>query len=254
MTYEEVKAIFARAEATDDEKKQALESLLETHVENKVQGLKTKNAELIAAEAKLKTAKAELEAKVTEITARDATLQQKLQEANPEDMKKALEAQYAERSKPLETKIAELTAQNAELTKYRETVSFEAAYKNAVSKNGQAFAFIPGGDVHFKRGVKDSGQWKLTTVDGEEIWMNEKGQTLDFFVQEYRNTAEGKALITDGNQGSGAPGGNHSPQTQTVNPWATKTLNLTKQAQIQKENATLAASLKQQAEALNAQG
>jgi hypothetical protein len=254
MTYEEVKAIFAKAEASDDEKKQALESLLGTHVENEVQGLKTKNAALIAAEAKLKAANKELETRVAEITAKDAELQRKLQEANPDDMKKALEAQYAEKVKPLETKISELTSQNTELTKYREAVSFEAAYKNAVSRNGQAFAFIPGGDVHFKRGVKDSGQWKLTTVDGEEIWMNEKGQTLDFFVQEYRNTAEGKALIIDGNQGSGAPGGTHNPQMSSVNPWVTKTLNLTRQGQISKENQALAESLKKQAEAINAQG
>jgi hypothetical protein len=72
-------------------------------------------------------------------------------------------------------------------------------------------------------------------------------RTVKDALNAYLSGAEGKVFLQPGGSGGGAPGSGTAKPPFTANPWSGKTLNLTEQARLLKENPALAATLKAQA-------
>jgi hypothetical protein len=87
-------------------------------------------------------------------------------------------------------------------------------------------------------------------VDGTRKLLNQEFRSISDVLNAFIATDEGKMFVHNNSTGGGAPGGSAS-RPSIANPWLKDTFNLTQQMIMEKENPTLAASLRAAAGAKN---
>jgi uncharacterized protein YoxC len=211
-----------------------------------VTGLKV-NREQILSEKKT------LEEKYREMENTNATLQESIKELGEkmkksgseeakqfyEAEKKKLEEQYIAQLAEREAKLSKLDAENKELSQKYVENSLRSEFIRSIEglpvnpKTLDAFQ-----DLFLMR-----NKFKLTPYEGKEKFLTEDFRDVKDMINAFITTDTGKMFLLQNNSGGGSEG-SKNVQIPIQNPWVKETLNLTKQAQLLKENPDLAARLK----------
>jgi hypothetical protein len=167
-------------------------------------GLIQKRDELLANEVKLKEKITALETAATDSNKKIGELDAQLKKNSPEENKKYYEGQLHEAKTKFEQEIAGVTADR---DKYRES-HFNRVRDDAINEAVKDIQFIDGLKDGFISIAMMRNQFKPIEVDGKTAFTNQDNKTLQAVLHEFSLSKEGKAYIKNGNQGSGAQGGN----------------------------------------------
>jgi hypothetical protein len=168
-------------------------------------GLIQKRDELLANEVKLKEKITTFESGTTEINKKIGELETQLKKNSPEENKKYYEGQLAEAKTKFEQELAGITADR---DKYRES-HYARVRNDAINEAVKDIQFIDGLRDGFISLAMMRNQFKAIEVDGKTAFTNQDNKTLQAVLHELSLSKEGKAYIKNGNQGSGAQGGNN---------------------------------------------
>lgn len=212
-----------------------------------VAGLKTKRDELLG---KIKEKDAEIEKHLAE--GKDSEekilrLEEELKSKNPEDLKKMLENQFAE-------KEGRWNEERDALMKERDALkasNLKRIFNESMAEGVKDLNFMDGLKDGFVALVQSRYQFEPKEIDGVTQFYTKDMKTPKDICHEFALSNEGKAFIKspwgDGGGATGSRGGTGSSGA-AENPWVKgKGFNLTKQAEIKRTNPALAQKLKAEA-------
>lgn len=237
-----LKGIFENEETSVEDK---IKLVMAEH-EADVTGLKAKRDELLG---KIKEKDAELAKEIEGskgYAEKLASLEQELKSKNPEDLKKMLENQFAEKEKDWKKTVEELTAERDRL----KDNDLKRIFNESLLEGTKDLNFMDGLKDGFIARVKTLYSFEPKEIEGVTQFYTADMKTPKDIVHEFALTQEGKAYIKAQWNGGGATGSGSSNggTANTENPWKKgKSFNLTKQAEIMRRDPVLAERLKREA-------
>lgn len=211
-----------------------------------VRGLKDKNSELLGKLDKSKKKEEELVAGKTELESKYANLEDELKKNNPDDLKKLLEKQFADKENEYKAKVDALTVERDTL----KANDMKRLLNEAIEDGCKDLTFMEGLKAGFIARVMSMYKFEAREIDGELKFLTSDMKEPKDVLKEFSLSNEGKAYIKNPSMGGGAQGSSSKSGSATSysdNPWRKETFNLTKQAQIRRENPTLAKRLEMEA-------
>jgi len=241
MDPDEVKKILENAETPLEDKVKLLTGLYDSAS----RGIAQNRDALLDEKKKLEKKIADLEGKATAAEAKQKELSDELAKNSPEEHKKYYDSQLAEQNARFQSEIKSVTE---ERDKFRES-HFTRLRDDAINAGTKEIAFMDGLKDGYVALVMARNKFEPKEIDGKTVFLNQTNETIEQVMHKFALTQEGKAFIKNLNNGGGSPGSQNTPAPKppTGNPWAKDSFNLTRQAEITKENPTMAATLKAQA-------
>ena len=166
-------------------------------------GLVQKRDQLLAQEIELKNKMTAMETAATEANKRIGELDAQLKKNSPEENKKYYEGQLKEAKAKFDQELANVSE---ERNKYRDS-HFTRVRDDAINEAVKDIQFIDGLKDGFISLAMMRNQFKPIEVDGKYAFTNQDNETLQAVLHKLSLSKEGKAYIKNGNQGSGAQGG-----------------------------------------------
>lgn len=181
-------------------------------------------------------------------------LQEQLKATSPEQIQQVYEKQLADAKQIFDKDITEMKAKLEVSEKTIASLNQEKFKLSCMEEFNKAIAgkdIDPAGLADLSLLVMGPDCYKFSKRslgEGQEVIVDSEGRTVKAALDAYLETNMGKRFVVMNMTGGGAEGGskNNIP-ANIVNPWKKETFNLTKQAEILKENPQLAAQLKAQA-------
>jgi predicted RNase H-like nuclease (RuvC/YqgF family) len=211
-----------------------------------VTGIKVNREQILSEKKAIEEKYREIENTNTSLQERLKELKEKMKKSGSEEAKqfyeaekKKLEEQYATQLAERDAKLSRLDAENKELSQKYVENSLRSEFIRSIEglpvnpKTLDAFQ-----DLFLMR-----NKFKLTPYEGKEKFLTEDFRDMKNVINAFITTDTGKMFLLQNNSGGGSEG-SKNVQVPMQNPWAKETLNLTKQAQILKENPDLAARFK----------
>lgn len=182
-------------------------------------------------------------------------LQEKLKANNPTEIQKVYETQLQDAKKVYETKVTELQSNlnlrdkeinDLKQEKFKlscmEEFNKAIADKNVAPDAVQDLSRYVLGDNCSKFSLRSLGEGNGNVIVTEDM------KTIKNVLEDVlNNTTFGKRCVVVNTSGGGAEGGSKGIPAGTTNPWKKETFNLTKQAELLRNDPALAAALKAQA-------
>jgi hypothetical protein len=197
-----------------------------------VNGLVLKRDELLGSEKILKEKNAALDGQIKDLTGQITTLTDTVKKNSPEESKKYLETQLAQKDAEWKTQLDEVTA---ERDKYKGS-HLKRLLNDAIGEGTKDLSFVDGLRDGFVARVMALNQFEPKDINGETHFLNQGMKEVKDAIKEFSLTSEGKAYLKNPSSGGGAPGSNPSAGSAQLNPWKQNNINLTKQAEIWKTN------------------
>lgn len=181
------------------------------------------------------------------------SLQEQLKANSPEQIQQVYEKQLADAKQifdkdllEIKTKLEVSEKQVASLNQEKFKLSCMEDFNKALSgKNVD-----PNGIADLSLLVMGPDCCKFTKRslgEGQDVTVDSEGRTIKAAVDAFLDTNMGKRFVVVNTSGGGAEGGSKSVPSTTYNPWKKETFNLTKQAELIRDDPALAAALKAQA-------
>lgn len=244
FTGEKLTGILSNEETTVEQK---IELILSEHNAD-INGLKSKNKELLDKLAKGKSDIENLGKEKEELVGKYATLEEELKKNNPEDLKKLLENQFAEKENGYRAEIESLTAERNLL----KANDLKRLLNESINDGAKDLNFMDGLREGFIALVLARNNFEPKEIDGVTRFYNAEMKEPKDVMKEFALSNEGKAFIKTSYTGGGSTGSGAKSNTTTINgenPWAKGHINLTKQMEITKQDKALAERLKAEARA-----
>lgn len=179
-----------------------------------------------------KTHETDLNGKITELT-------DTLKKNSPEENKKYLETQLAAKDADWQKKYDTVIA---ERDKYKQS-HLKRLQDDAVAEGIKDLQFVDGLKDGFVARVLVMNNFEAKEIAGETKFVNKDMKEVKDVMHEFALSSEGKAYLKNPSSGGGASGSGNSGGGAADNPWDSKHINLTKQAEIFRNNPTLAKQL-----------
>ncbi|MBO7715772.1 MAG: hypothetical protein J6S85_19575 [Methanobrevibacter sp.] len=244
------------AESSADEKAENLSKLFQEDFEEQVTKIKL-NREQIKAEKKDEIDKRHaIEGENAKLQEQLKQMQEQLKANSPEEIQKVYESQLTEAKKLFDGKVADLEKQLATEKQTVDTLNQEKFKLTCMEEFNKSIAgknIAPDAVSDLSRyvlGENCNKFSKRSLGDGTEVIVTEDGKTIKGLLEDVlNNTTFGKRCVVVNTSGGGAEGGSANVPTGMKNPWKKESFNLTKQAEIARDDPQLAATLKAQANA-----
>jgi hypothetical protein len=250
MAFDEelIKGILENAETAVEDK---IKLILSEHEADERGLLENRNAlkgEKEALEEKLKAAGEEVQnhiTKIVETEKRASALEEELKKNDPEERQKWYENQITSVKTDYETRLKEANEEAAHFKQshlsHLRDKAIEDALKDIPVREGLKRGFVAAVLSSHKFEPKDD-----LKNDGTIRFVDKELKEIKDVLHEFSLSQEGREYLRNTSTGGGAPG-SQSTRTSSKNPWSKKTLNLTEQAVILKENPGLAKQLQVEA-------
>lgn len=242
------------AESSVDEKAENLLKTIQSDFEEQMTKIKL-NREQIKAEKKDEIDKRHaVESENAKLQEQIKQMSEQLKANSPEEIQKVYESQLSEAKKIFDGKVADLETQLSERNKEVDSLNQEKFKFTCMEEFNKAIAgknIAPDAVSDLSRYVLGENCNKFSKRglgDGTEVIVTDDGKTIKGLLEDVlNNTTFGKRCVVVNTSGGGAEGGSASVPTGIKNPWKKETFNLTKQAEIARDDPQLAATLKAQA-------
>jgi hypothetical protein len=198
-----------------------------------VNGLITKRDELLGSEKELKEKNNVLDGQAKDLTNQVTTLTDTIKKNSPEENKKYLETQLAQKDAEWKKQLDDITI---ERDKYKQS-HLKRLLDDAINEGTKDLSFVDGLRDGFIARVLALNPFEPKDINGETHFLNKEMKEAKDAIKEFSLTTEGKAYLKNPSSGGGAGGSNlaNCGGVQS-NPWKKDSINLTKQADIWKSN------------------
>lgn len=241
-------------EGNADEKADAFIKMIQGDFEEQMTKIKL-NREQIKEEKKAEIDKRHaVEEENNKLQEQIKQMSEQLKANSPEEIQKVYESQLTEAKKIFDGKVADLEGKLSERDKTIDSLTQNQFKLTCMEEFNKAIAgknIAPDAVSDLSRyvlGENCNKFSKRSLGDGTEVIVTDDGKTIKGLLEDVlNNTTFGKRCVVVNTSGGGAEGGSASVPTGIKNPWKKESFNLTKQAEIARDDPQLAATLKAQA-------
>lgn len=198
FTNEFLKDVFSKEDVSVEDKI----ALIEAEHNADITGLKSKNSELLGKLDKSKKEYEELTAGKTELEGKFSKLSEELKKNNPEDLKKLLENQFAEKESLYKKQVADLTAERDTL----KANDIKRLLNESIADGVKDLVFMEGLRDGFIARVMSLYQFEPKEIDGQTKFYTSDMKEVKDVMKEFSLSNEGKAYIRNPSMGGGATG------------------------------------------------
>lgn len=214
-----------------------------TEHDSDILGLKKKNSELIGAEKKLKELNAGFESKIAENEKTISDLSEQIKSKADDKTKAYYENLFKEKEIEFSTREKEYLAKIDNLNAYR----LNDIKKTQIAKalNGITFTSDTMKNALIALALSE-GNYEPGEVDGETIFMDKTGASMENKIREFALSEVGRQFIANGiSGGGGAKAETPRINGATSNPWLTDDIDA--QTQLYEQNKPLAVRMAREA-------